>query len=244
MTDVREQARDDDPLIVALDLESAAEANDLVRQLGRDVTFYKVGLELFTAAGPDFVRQLIGGGKRVFLDLKFHDIGETVRRATAQVARLGVSFLTVHGQPQVMQAALDGRGDLDLRIFAVTVLTSLNDRDLERAGYDCGIRELVNRVVENALECGVDGVVSSALDAAAIRRQTKKLLLITPGVRSPGAIKGDQKRVATPAEALRDGANYLVIGRQVTRAADPRAALHQIRDEIESGPPHASYDAE
>ncbi len=224
----------EDPLIVALDVESADEANELVRQLGRDADFYKVGLELFTAAGPDFVRQLIGGGKRVFLDLKFHDIGEQVKRATAQVARLGVSFLTVHGQPQVMQAALEGRAGSDLRVFAVTVLTSLNDRDLEQAGYDCGVRDLVSRVVENALQVGIDGVISSALDAAAIRRQAAKLLLITPGVRSPGAARGDQKRVATPAEALRDGANYVVIGRQVTRASDPRKALLQIRDEIET----------
>ncbi len=238
----------DDPVIIALDVESAAEAKDLVRQLGRDANFYKVGLELFTAAGPDIVRELIGGGKRVFLDLKFHDIGETVRRATAQVARLGASFLTVHGQPQVMQAALEGRGEHDLRIFAVTVLTSLNDRDLERAGYDCSVRELVNRVVDNALESKVDGLIASALDAAAIRRHIRasdmtkpgqELLLITPGVRSRGAAKGDQKRVATPAEALRDGADYLVIGRQVTRAADPRAALSQIRDEIAAGVLHA-----
>jgi orotidine-5'-phosphate decarboxylase len=238
----------DDPVIIALDVESAAEARDLVRQLGRDAGFYKVGLELFTAAGPDFVRELIGGGKRVFLDLKFHDIGETVRRATAQVARLGASFLTVHGQPQVMRAAVEGRGEHDLRIFAVTVLTSLNDRDLERAGYDCSVRELVNRVVDNALEFRVDGLIASALDASAIRRhihnsETAKLgpelLLITPGVRSRGAAKGDQKRVATPAEALRDGADYLVIGRQVTRAADPCAALGQIRDEIAAGVLHA-----
>ncbi len=239
---------DDDPLIVALDFGSAAEANALVRRLGRDAGFYKVGLELFVAAGPDFIRELVGGGKRVFLDAKFHDIGETVRRATEQSARLGVSFLTVHGQPQVMQAAAEARGDRDLRIFAVTVLTSLNDRDLERAGYDCGVRNLVSRVVENALEARVDGVIASALDVAAVRRQVhsadaansgSKFLVITPGVRSPGAAKGDQKRVATPSEALRDGADYLVIGRQITRAADPRDALLKIRDEIGTAAPPA-----
>jgi orotidine-5'-phosphate decarboxylase len=222
-----------DPLIVALDLESAAEARDLVQRLGSNATFYKVGMELYAAAGMEFVRELVDSGKRVFLDLKLYDIGETVKRAVAQVAKSGVTFLTVHGSGAVMRAAFEGRGSSDLKLLAVTVLTSFDESDLRDLGYECSVRDLVSLRVRKALECNMDGIVASPLEAVSIRTQAGPgLLLVTPGVRSRGSDTGDQKRVATPAEALRDGANYLVIGRQVTRSEDPVAALHAIRSEI------------
>lgn len=224
-----------DPLIVALDFSSAAQARDLVETLGDHASFYKVGLELYTAAGKEFMRELLDGGKEVFLDLKFYDIAETVRRATAQAAQSGAAFLTVHGSPAVMRAAMDGRAGSALKLLAVTVLTSFDDHDLQEYGYSRGVRELVPFLVRKAMECGVDGVVASPLEAVGIRLQAgRDFLLVTPGVRSRGASMADQKRVATPAEALRDGASHLVVGRQVTRAADPVAAIEAIRSEIGS----------
>ncbi len=220
-------------IIIALDVESAAEARSLVTRLGDSVSFYKVGMELYAAAGMEFVRELVGEGKHVFLDMKFYDIGETVKRAVAQVARSGVRFLTVHGSGAVMRAAVAGRGDSQLKLLAVTVLTSFDESDLADLGYPCPVRDLVALRVRKAMEAGVDGLVCSPLEAAEVRRLAgPKAILVTPGVRSAGAGKGDQKRVATPAEALRDGANYLVIGRQVTRAEDPRAEVLKICDEI------------
>lgn len=220
-------------IIIALDVESAAEARSLVTRLGDSVSFYKVGMELYAAAGMEFVRQLVGQDKHVFLDMKFYDIGETVKRAVAQVARSGVRFLTVHGSGAVMRAAVAGRGDSQLKLLAVTVLTSFDESDLADLGYSCPVRDLVALRVRKAMEAGIDGLVCSPLEAAEVRRLAgPKAILVTPGVRSAGAGKGDQKRVATPAEALRDGANYLVIGRQVTRAEDPRAEVLKICDEI------------
>jgi len=222
-----------DPIIVALDYESAVEARALVHVLGETAAFYKVGLELFTSAGPDFVRELVDSGKRVFLDLKFFDIGETVKRATERVSRLGASFLTIHGSPQILRAASAGRETSAMKLLAVTVLTSWTDDDLFEAGYSSGIRDHALLVVRKAVETGIDGVIASPLEAAAIRAQAgSNLLLVTPGVRSAGAAMGDQKRTATPVEALQAGADYLVIGRQITRAADPLIALQQIRQEI------------
>jgi len=221
------------PIIVALDVETVDEARTLVSRLGGAVDFYKVGLELYAGAGPDFVRELTGQGKQVFLDLKLYDIGETVRRAVAQVARLGVRFLTVHAVGQVMRAAVAGRAASSLQLLAVTVLTSFDRKDLEEDGYALDVPELVRRRVELARSIGVDGLVASPLEAASVRALTgPSTILVTPGVRSAGAAQGDQKRVATPAEAIRNGANYLVIGRQITRAADPAAEAHRILDEI------------
>jgi orotidine-5'-phosphate decarboxylase len=222
-----------DPIIIALDFESPVQAWGLIRQLGDSTSFYKVGLELFTNAGPDFVRELVGSGKRVFLDLKLFDIGETVKRATEQVSRLGATFLTVQGSPQIMRAAHHGRADANLKLLAVTVLTSWNDDDLVEAGYPSGVRNQVHLVVRKAMETGMDGVIASPRDGIEIRSQAgSNLILVTPGIRSPGASTADQKRSATPAEALRNGADYLVIGRQVTRSADPAEAVLQIREEI------------
>ena len=214
-------------------MESAEQARTLVARLGDSVSFYKVGMELYAAAGMEFVRELVAGGKQVFLDMKFYDIGETVRRAVAQVARGGVRFLTVHGSGAVMRAAVEGRGSSPLKLLAVTVLTSFDERDLADLGYTCPVRDLVALRVRKAMEAQFDGLVCSPLEVAEVRRIAgPSAILVTPGVRSAGAGKGDQKRVATPAEAMRDGANYLVIGRQVTRAEDPRAEVAGIYDEI------------
>lgn len=222
-----------DPVIIALDFESAAEADSLVNSLGDSAGFYKVGMELYAAAGMDYVRSLTDRGKRVFLDMKYYDIGETVRRAVAVAARSGATFLTIHSVGQVMRAALEGRGDSPMKLIAVTVLTSFDQSDIREAGYDMAIADLVAQRVRLAMECRMDGLVASPLEARAIRNLTGSgALLITPGVRSRGAATGDQKRVATPAEAVRDGADYLVIGRQVSRAADPRAALAAIHAEL------------
>ena len=222
-----------DQLIIALDLDSAADARTLVRTLGDQASFYKVGMELYAASGPDFVRELVDQGKDVFLDMKFYDIGETVRRATTVVARTGATLLTVHGSMAVMRAALEGRADSPLRLLGVTVLTSFDEQDLRDLGFPCDTGKLVLHRGLNARNAGMDGVVASPLEAANLRRALgPDMLIVTPGVRSAGASRGDQKRVATPAEAIHDGASHLVIGRQVTRAADPVAALRQLRAEI------------
>jgi len=223
-----------DPVIIALDFESAADADRLVASLGDSAGFYKVGMELYAAAGMDYVRRLIDRGKRVFLDMKYYDIGETVRRATAVAARSGASFLTIHAVGQVMRAALEGRGESPMKLLAVTVLTSFDQSDVRELGYDCALADLVRQRVRLAVDSGMDGLVGSPLEARTIRAQAgPKAILVTPGVRSRGAATGDQKRVATPAEAVRDGADYVVIGRQVTRAGDPRAALEAIHAELQ-----------
>jgi orotidine-5'-phosphate decarboxylase len=223
-----------DPVIIALDFESAKEADELVAALGDSAGFYKVGMELYAAAGMDYVRGLIDRGKRVFLDMKYYDIGETVRRATAVAARSGAAFLTIHGVGQVMRAAIEGRGDSAMKLLAVTVLTSFDQQDVRELGYDCALADLVGQRVRLAMQAGVDGIVGSPVEACAIRADAgPAAILVTPGVRSRGAAAGDQKRVATPTEAVRNGADYVVIGRQVTRAADPAAALEAIHDELQ-----------
>lgn len=205
----------------------------LVEALGDDIGFYKVGMELYIAAGMEFVRKLIGAGKNVFLDMKFYDIPETVKRAVCQVSRSGVRFLTVHGSDAVMRAAVEGRGTSTLRLLAVTVLTSFDEADLEQMGYPVAVSDLVALRVRNAMACGIDGIVASPLEARNIRGLAGgDALIVTPGVRSRGAAAGDQKRVATPVEAIRDGADYLVIGRQVTRAKNPLLAVQEIRAEL------------
>jgi orotidine-5'-phosphate decarboxylase len=227
------------PIIVALDLENVEEARALVARLGGAVDFYKVGMELYAAAGMPFVQELIGEGKRVFLDLKMYDIGETVKRAVAQVARTGVRFLTIHGSNAVMRAAVEGRGGAPLKLLAVTVLTSFDQQDLTELGYPCNVSELVALRVKNAMAAGIDGIVCSPLDAAAVRKIAgPDAIIVTPGVRSPSANKGDQKRVATPAEAIAAGANFIVIGREVTRASDPADRVARI---LEATKPSLTY---
>ncbi|MGC9971939.1 MAG: orotidine-5'-phosphate decarboxylase [Bryobacteraceae bacterium] len=222
------------PLIVALDFESAERARELVDALDGTISFYKVGLELYAAAGMEFARELVARGKDVFLDLKLYDIGETVKRAVAQLAASGVRFTTVHGSRAVMQAAVQGRGASNLQLLAVTVLTSFDQDDLADLGYPCPLSDLVALRVRKACEAGIDGIVCSPLEVAAVRAIAgPNAVLVTPGVRSAGAGKGDQKRVATPAEALANGADYLVIGRQITRAPDPAAEARRILAELQ-----------
>jgi orotidine-5'-phosphate decarboxylase len=224
------------PIIVALDLENAVEALQLVDRIGDSVGFYKVGLELFTSEGPSVVRELIARGKQVFVDLKMYDIGATVERATARVAALGASFLTVHSSRQVIRAAIRGRGESGLKILAVTVLTSFDDDDLADLGYTGRTAvDLVEHFVRKGVAAGADGFICSPLEVARVRAITgPDLVLVTPGVRSAGESQGDQKRVATPAEAIAAGANYLVIGREITRAADPCAAADRILTSLDS----------
>lgn len=221
------------PLIVALDLE-AAEARSLVARLGPAIDFYKVGLELFSAEGPGFVRELTGAGKHVFVDLKMYDIGETVKRAAARVAALGASLLTVHAHPQVIRAARASAEGTQLKILAVTVLTSFGQSDLEDLGVTGRtVAGQVEYLALKGIEAGADGFVCSPIEVARLRALTgPDGILVTPGVRSPGADPGDQKRVATPAEALAAGATYLVIGREITRAADPVRAAMRLREGI------------
>ena len=221
------------PIIVALDVDSAAEARALVTRIGSHVNFYKVGMELYAAAGMEFVRELIGQGKDVFLDLKLYDIPETVKRAVAVVARCGVKFLTVHAVSSAMRAAVEGRGDTPLKLLAVTVLTSFGPEDMEDLGYECSVIDLVEERAHKAIRLGMDGVVCSPREAAMVRTQVGEGgIIVTPGVRSPGAATGDQKRVATPAEAIRHGASYLVMGRQITRAADPAREAARVLEEL------------
>lgn len=221
------------PIIVALDFEDAGQARALIARLGNSVDFYKVGMELYAAEGMQFVRELTGAGKQVFLDLKLYDIPETVKRAVAQVSKTGVRFLTVHGSNAVMRAAAEGRGASALGLLAVTVLTSFDQQDLAELGYPASVADLVRLRVKNAMASGMDGIVCSPLEAAAVRAVAgPKAILVTPGVRSRSADAGDQKRVATPGEALAAGANYLAIGRQITRAADPVAECSRILEEI------------
>ena len=222
-----------DPVIIALDVDSARNADRLVAALGDSARFYKVGMELFAVAGMDYVRSLVDRGKRVFLDMKYYDIGETVRRVVKVAASSGAEFLSIHGVGQVMRAAVEGRADSKMKLLAVTVLTSFAQSDVEELGYDCLLADLVSQRVRLAVATGMDGIIGSPLEARAIRREAgTNALLVTPGVRSRGAATNDQKRVATPAEAIRDGANYIVIGREVTRAADPAAALAAIHQDL------------
>ncbi len=222
-----------DRLIVALDLPEIAAAETMVGRLGDSVTFYKIGYQLALAGGLPLVRRLADNGKRVFADLKLHDIGNTVARGVESMATLGATFLTVHAYPQTMKAAVEARAGSGLKILAVTVLTSYDDRDLHDAGYRLGVAELVEARARQAQALGVDGLVCSAEEAATLRRIVQPgIHLVTPGIRPQGAAVGDQKRIMTPARAIAAGADYLVVGRPVLEASDPKAAADAIQAEI------------
>jgi orotidine-5'-phosphate decarboxylase len=222
-----------DRLIVALDVPSIPAAAALVERLGEAVSFYKIGYQLAFAGGMAFAETLIRADKRVFLDLKLHDIGNTVSKGVESVARLGATFLTVHAYPQTMKAAVAARGSAGLRILAVTVLTSYDDADLAAAGYRVRVSELVAWRAAQARQLGVDGLVCGAEEAAHLRPIIGTgMALVTPGIRPAGAEAGDQKRVVTPARAIAAGADYLVVGRPVVAAGDPKAAAEAIVAEI------------
>ena len=221
------------PIIVALDVDSADEARKLIDQLAGSIKVFKVGMELYAASGLEVVRYLQAKHLDVFLDLKFYDIPETVKRATAQVAKTGVKFLTVHASASIMRAAVEGKGASGLKLMAVTVLTSFGPEDMAELGYNGEIADLVELRARKAIECGMDGWIASPLEAKRLREKVNPAAtLITPGVRSAGAAVGDQKRVATPADALKAGADYVVIGRQITRAPDPAAEAARVLQEI------------
>jgi orotidine-5'-phosphate decarboxylase len=222
-----------DRLIVALDLPSVQDADRLVDRLGETVGFYKIGYRLAYAGGLALAERLAAGGKKVFLDLKLHDIGNTVSEGVQSVAGLGATFLTVHAYPQTMRAAVAGRGAAPLKILAVTVLTSYDDADALDAGYAKPVAQLVDMRSAQARDLGIDGIVCSATEAARVRAVVgPDRVIVTPGIRPAGAAAGDQKRVVTPAMAIRSGADYLVVGRPVTAAADPKAAADAIVQEI------------
>jgi len=220
-------------LIVALDVASRAEAEALVTRLGESVTFYKIGMELAYGGGLPFAQDLIAQGKKVFLDLKLHDIPTTVTKAAAQIARLGASFLTVHAYPQTLAAAKLGVLGSPLKLLVVTVMASYDDRDLAEAGYAFGVKELVARRAAQAHAAGIDGLILSAEEVASQRAKFgRELIFVTPGIRPAGTEVADQKRVMTPAAAIAAGADYLVIGRPITQAKDPRAVAEAVVAEI------------
>ena len=222
-----------DRLIIALDIASVDEARTLVAKIGDAGTFYKIGYRLGFAGGLPFARELIDQGKRVFLDFKLHDIGNTVAEGVSSVAALGVDLLTVHAYPQTMRAAVEGKAGSSLKILAVTVLTSYDESDLREAGYSGNVSDLVARRAGQAREAGIDGIVCSAQETGAVRAAIgPDRLIVTPGIRPSGAAAGDQKRVVTPTDAIRGGSDHLVVGRPITQAGDPRAAALAVVEEI------------
>jgi orotidine-5'-phosphate decarboxylase len=222
-----------DRLIVALDLSDVAAAEKAVRTLGDAVTFYKIGYELGFAGGLTLAERLSGEGKQIFLDFKLHDIGNTVARGVASLAKIGATFLTVHAYPQTLRAAVEGRGDAVVKLLAVTALTSYDDADAAEAGYALAIRDLVRLRAEQARTIGLDGIVCSAAETALVRDVAgPSMAIVTPGIRPAGSAAGDQKRTLTPTEAIRSGVDYLVVGRPVIAAKDPKAAAESIVAEI------------
>lgn len=228
----------DDRLIVALDVPNAVAGLALAEQLGDAVSFYKIGLGMLTGGGLALANELKQEhGKRIFLDMKLFDIGNTVEAAVRGLAQFDLDFLTVHGDPHVVRAAKEGAAGKDLKILAVTILTSLNRDDLDSSLIKPGeVQDLVLERAARAFEAGADGVIASPQEAAAIRAlpEAAGRLIVTPGIRPAGADLGDQKRVATPANAIADGVDHIVVGRPVVRAPDPRAAALSILAEMTS----------
>ncbi|MFZ0319186.1 MAG: orotidine-5'-phosphate decarboxylase [Candidatus Sulfotelmatobacter sp.] len=226
-------------LIVALDVATAAAAHKIVAALGESASIYKVGMQLYTAEGPQIVRDLVGAGRRVFLDLKYHDIPNTVASAVREAAQLGVSMLTVHasGGGKMLQAAVDAAGatNPELIVLAVTVLTSMDQNDLETIGMSGTVQDEVLRLAGLSLASGCGGIVASAREASRLRAELGyNFAVVTPGVRPVGAAHGDQVRVVTPAEAIAAGASHIVVGRPITEADDPAAAAREILAQIGS----------
>ncbi|MEM8876307.1 MAG: orotidine-5'-phosphate decarboxylase [Pseudomonadota bacterium] len=229
-----------DRLIVALDVADIDHARALADTLNGHVGVFKIGLELAMAGGIDFARTLANDGHAIFLDMKLLDIGNTVTKAVANAAAAGFSFLTVHAYPQAMRAAVAGIGESDLRLLGVTVLTSMDQDDLLKAGYRQTPRDLVIERAKNAVSAGMPGIVCAPQEITAVREAIgQDLILVTPGIRPAMADIGDQKRVATPGNAIADGADYIVVGRPITQSNDPAAAadaiVAEIADTLEKG---------
>ncbi len=228
MTDSKER------LILALDVPSAEQARGLVSQLEDLISFFKIGIGLYFNTGPDFVHWLLDRGMRVFLDLKYCDVEDTVRDAVGRVAKSGVSFLTVHGNSGIIRAAADGRGNSPLKLLSVTVLTCLDTADIQDLGFPCSVEELVLHRAQAALATGIDGVVASGQEAKAIRqRMGGNFIVVTPGIRPEGAEIGNHKRVVTPTGAIEAGADYLVVGKPIWKAQDPKQAAIKIIEEMD-----------
>lgn len=225
----------DDRLIVALDVPNALAGGELAETLGDQVNFYKIGLGMLTGGGLALANELKSAGKRIFLDMKLFDIGNTVEAAVRGLSQFELDFLTVHGDPHVVEAAIRGRGDSPMKILGVTILTSLNRHDLDAMMIQDGtVQDLTVERARRALGAGADGVIASPQEAALIRAlpEARDRLIVTPGVRPSGVDAGDQKRIATPASALSDGADHIVVGRPVYAAPDPREAVARILEEI------------
>jgi orotidine-5'-phosphate decarboxylase len=222
-----------DRLIVSLDLPGLEPAEAMIKRLGDSVTFYKIGYQLVYAGGLPLAEKLRDAGKKVFIDVKLHDIGNTVKSGVESLSSLGATFVTVHAYPQTMQAAVEGRGHSPLQILAVTVLTSYNEADMEAAGYRHSIADLVAIRARQAKAIGVDGLVCSPEEVAAVRAIVgDQMSLVTPGIRPAGSAVGDQKRIMTPSRAILAGSDYLVVGRPILEAADPKTAADAIQAEI------------
>jgi len=222
-----------DRIIVALDVPHLDEARALIEKLGDSVGVYKIGLELIFAGGLVLAEELVKGGHRVFLDAKLLDIEATVERATAAIAKTGAHFLTVHATDRkTLDAAVRGRGDSALKLLGVTVLTNLDRADLSQQGIEMPPLALVQERARLSQDAGLDGIVASGKEAAALRERLRNFLIVTPGIRQAGTDAQDQARVVTPSDAVEAGADYLVIGRPITRAKDPRAAALAIAEEI------------
>src|SRR5262249_20443867 len=219
--------------IVALDLSSVAAAEAMIERLGDTVAFYKIGYQLAFAGGLPLARSLAQAGKQVFLDMKLHDIANTVAQGVESIAKLGATFLTIHAYPQTMRAAIDAKAGSKLKLLAVTVLTSYDDIDLHEAGYALGVDELVAERAKRAHDLGFDGIVCSAAEVSALRLLVgTDMALVTPGIRPAGSDYNDQKRVVTPASAIAAGSDYLVVGRPITAAPDPPAVAAAIIADI------------
>jgi orotidine-5'-phosphate decarboxylase len=224
-----------DRLIVGLDVPNVTEATDIVKKLGSSISYYKIGYQLAFAGGLEFARELARDGKKIFLDMKLLDIDNTVASAVENIAKMGMTMLTLHAYPKAMKAAVEAAKGSSLCLLGVTVLTSMDEQDLIEAGYEYDPHTLVLRRAEQARRAGMGGIVCSAEEASGVRKIVgPDLAIVTPGIRPAGADKGDQKRVMTPAEAIRAGASHLVVARPIVKASDPTEAARAILAEIEA----------
>jgi orotidine-5'-phosphate decarboxylase len=230
----------EDRLIFPLDVPTVEAAKQWIEKLDGVVSIFKIGLELYVQAGVSLVPNLLQNGKKVFLDLKYYDIPETVKRATRNVAELGASFLTIHGDTQILKAAVEGRRNSPLKLLAVTVLTSLNDDNIKDLGYECTVKDLVLLRARKALEAGCDGVICSPQEAGVIRSLIAKeapgadFLIVTPGIRPQDSALQDHKRSSTPATAIQSGADFLIVGRPIREATDPRQTAQALITDMQS----------
>lgn len=224
---------DKDRIICALDFDDPARARRLVEELGELVNFYKVGMLMQFMGGREIISWLLEKGKKVFLDMKYYDIPETVASVVKQVAQTGVHFLTIHGNSKIIEQAVEARGDSALKLMAITVLTSMDADDMQELGLSCSVKDMVLYRVGKAIDFGCDGIITSGREAGMIKQNFgQKIITVTPGIRPSGTDLHEHKRSVTPREAIESGADYLVIGRPIYQSPDPRKAVGEIREEI------------